>query len=420
MKMSKKKIKSKNVAATRSENTSVKKKDNKMLIFICIFMSAVLFAGAIFGTVFAVRNANAVIEYNGVRMTRGVANYFASYAKAIYLNSQLADVEGAEDTPEFWNTPQMGTKTYGEGMTEYVREYLVAVVAGAYLYDSAARLNSEAKNTIKTAAQNRLLYIADGNKKEFNKLVEPFGFDYDDFYDATEMMYKATMAPYVMYGADAAALKDNFSAVNEFYNSSYRRVRLLFIRTVEDFKLDDDGNRRTDEEGNDKLFLLSDAEISDREEDIALIKQAIANIESGEGAQMSEDSFDSWLEKYRATNMHLASSGEYYYSESDYTARAFEEFPDVVIKALGMPKNSFSYVDIENFGVCFIYRTELVSGAYTNTDKDGPFSDFYSNLSSYSYKKELESRVGEVNVRDKFEKLNLITLPTNGMYTIGI
>ncbi len=419
--MSEKKTKTENATAVKCVNTSESKTDKKMLMFVCIFMSAVLVAGAIFGTVFAIRNANSVVEYNGARMKSGVANYFASYAKALYLNGELADVEGAEDTPEFWNTPDMGTKTYGEGMIEYVRDYLAAIVVGCYLYDSASRLGSEAKATIKSTAQNRLLYIADGNKKEFNKLVKPYGFDYDDFYDATEMMYKAVMAPYVMYGADASALKNDSVAVNEFYNSAYKHVRLLFIRTKEDFELDEvSGNRITDEEGNDKLFKLADYEIAEREADIASIKEAIANIETGEGNQMSEDAFENYLDKYKATNMHLDPSGEYYSSESAYTALAYKEFPSVVTKALGMPKNSFACVEIKDFGVCFIYRTELEAGAYTETDEAGPFSDFYSDLSSYTYRKELSERVGSVTVRDKFEKLNLITLPANGMYTIGI
>ena len=117
--MSEKNIKAagKNVAAKGI--LSGKKNDKKLLIFICIFMSVVIITGAIFGTVYAVRNANAALEYNGVRMSGGVARYFSSYAKALYLNSELADVEGAADTEEFWNTPEMGTKTYGEGMIEY-------------------------------------------------------------------------------------------------------------------------------------------------------------------------------------------------------------------------------------------------------------------------------------------------------------
>ena len=421
--MSKNKIKTENACVAAKESATEKKIDRKLLIFICIFMSTVLVAGVIFGTVFAVRNANAVLEYNGVRMTRGVANYFSSYAKALYLNTELSDVEGAEDTAEFWNSPEMGTKTYGEGMIEYVREYLAGIVVGCYLYDSAARLDSEARATIKSNVKNRLLYIADGSKKAFNERVEPYGFDYEDFYDATEMMYKVSMAPYVLYGADASALRSDSVAVNDFYNSAYRRVKLLFIRTESDFNLitDEDGNevRETNSDGTDKLFDLTPAEKAEREADIASIKQAIVNFENGEGDQMSLDSFNYYLGKYKATNMHLDSAGEYYSAESEYTGRAYQEFPEVVLKSLYIAKNSFATVEIEDFGYCFIYRTELEAGAYADNDKDGPFSDFYSDLSSYTYRRELAERVGDVSIRDKFEKIDLITLPANGVLTVG-
>ena len=62
---------------------------------------------------------------------------------------------------------------------------------------------------------------------------------------------------------------------------------------------------------------------------------------------------------------------------------------------------------------------ELEAGAYADNDKDGPFSDFYSDLSSYTYRRELAERVGDVSIRDKFEKIDLITLPANGVLTVG-
>lgn len=422
--MSEKNIKAAGESVAAKANLKEKKNDKKLLIFICIFMSAVIITGAIFGTVYAVRDANAAFEYNGVRMSSGVAKYFSSYAKALYLNSELADVEGAADTEEFWNTPEMGTKTYGEGMIEYVNQYLAGIVVGCYLYDSVASLNSEAKATIKSTVEKRLLYIADGSKKDFNRVVEPFGFDYDDFYEATEMMYKVTMAPYVLYGVDASQLRSDTAVVEAFYNSAYRRVKLLFIRTESDFNLITDENgmevRETNDDGTDRLFDLTPTEKSERESDIASIKQAIANFEAGEGDQMSADSFDYYLGKYKATNMHLDSSGEYYSSGSSYTARAYQEFPDVVIQALYIAKNSYATVEIKDFGVCFIYRTDLEPGAYTDNDDDGPFSDFYSALSTYTYRNELAEHLSGVSIRDKFKEIDLISLPANGIYTIGL
>ena len=271
--------------ANGAPQVSVSTQDNKnrfMLILVCIFMSAVILAGAVLGTVFAVRVANSAAEYNGVRMSGKVANYFASYAKGVYLTQVLADVEGAEDTEEFWNSYEKGLTTYGEGMKKYVGEYIAMIVAGCYLFDSVATLDSDTKAAIRDNAEQRLLYIADGDKREFNSLVEKYGFDYDAFYTATEMMYKSVMAQFHLYGTGGEALKNDTELVNEFYNLSYKRVKLLFIRTERDFELDGDGKRKTDAEGNDELFLLTAGQKAEREQDIAAIDEAIANLEAGE------------------------------------------------------------------------------------------------------------------------------------------
>ena len=411
------------VANTKEQNNAVIEngtpKDKKMLIFVCIFVSVVLLAGIIFGTVFAIRNANSVLDYNGARMSEGVANYFASYAKSYYLNVTLGDVPGAEDTPEFWNSPQRGTTTYREGLEEYVLEYLRMIVVGCYLYDSVAKLSADAKETVKKNVEARVLYLAD-SKRGFNETVKKYGFDYDDFYEATEMMYKVTMASYMLYGSDGANLKSNTEIVNEFYNAAYRRVRLLFIRTESDFNLieDENGNlvRQKNDDGTDMLIPLTDAEKERANDDIESIKNAIEN------DMMSEDSFDYYLgvDKYYATNMYLDPNGEYYSAESEYTLRAYEEFPDVVSAALYMGKGTYTSVEIQDVGVCFIYRGELEYGAYTDSSEDGPFSDFYSDLISYTYKKELDGRYTDVKIRDKFYGIDLVALPINGTYTIGL
>ena len=92
--------------ANNSLNTAVevKEKPSFMLKFVSIFVSVVLLFGIIFATALAVREANSALEYNGERMNSSGAHYFASYAKAYYLAHELSDVEGADDTPDFWNS----------------------------------------------------------------------------------------------------------------------------------------------------------------------------------------------------------------------------------------------------------------------------------------------------------------------------
>ena len=410
---------SKNTKTVNANVQNAPKKNNErfVLIFVCIFMSVVLLGGAIFGTVYAVRAANAALEYNGVRMSSSAANYFASYAKGQYL-AELRGVEGAEDTEAFWNSYARGTTTHGDNMKKYVENYLRMVVAGCYLFDSVSHLDSKANATIKKQVEARLMYLTDGDKSEFNSEVRKFGFDYDGFYEATEMIYKTQMARYLLYGADGSSLKTNTALADEYYSVAYKRVKLLFIRTESDYKLDGEGKREA-EDGVEKLYPLSPGEISDRLADIASIDAAIA----GEGgAQMSQIAFDGYLEKYKATNLYLDPRGEYYstYLSSEYTMNAYKELPDVVLTAIGMQVGTFKKVEIEGVGVCYVSALELNAGAYINTDEGGAFSDFYTLLAEYKYNSDVEAELKSVNLKDKFYETDLITLPTNGIYTIGI
>lgn len=396
-----------------------KKNERFVLIFVCIFMSVVLLGGAIFGTVYAVRAANSALEYNGVRMSKSAANYFASYAKGQYL-AELRGVEGAEDTEEFWNSYARGTTTHGDAMKKYVENYLRMVVVGCYLFDSVSHLDSKANATIKKQVESRLKFFTDGDKRKFNSDVEQFGFDYDGFCEATEMIYKTQMARYLLYGADGSSLKTNTALADEYYSLAYKRVKLLFIRTESRYKLDGEG-KRVSENGKEILYPLSPGEISGRLDDIASIDAAIA----GEGGtQMSQIAFEGYLndEKYKADNLYLDPMGEYYstYLSSEYTVNAYRELPDVVLTAIGMQVGTFKKVEIEGVGVCYISALELNAGAYADTDEDGPFSDFYTLLAEYKYNSDVEAELKNVSLNDKFYETDLITLPVNGTYTIGI
>ena len=101
----------KKVNNSLSTAAEVKQKPSFMLKFVSIFVSLVLLFGIIFATALAVREANSALEYNGARMNSSVAHYFASYAKAYYLAHELSGVDGAEDTPEFWNSYEKGLTT---------------------------------------------------------------------------------------------------------------------------------------------------------------------------------------------------------------------------------------------------------------------------------------------------------------------
>ena len=396
-----------------------KEKNSKtLLIVVCIFLVLSLTFGIVFGAITLANMKDSVIEYKGTKMTAGVGRYFASYAKGQYMSSLSATTK-VEDTEEFWSKSYIGTKTYGEALEEYVIGYLSQIVVGCYIYDSLATLTKAEREKIDELAEQRLMYLCDGSKSDFNKATRQYGFDFSDFKEAMTMSYKAQNAAYYLYGIGGADLKNYPDECNEFLENYYLRARLLFIRTKTDYTLDELGNRVQGANGTPELSALTDAEITERQLDIAAIKEAIKNVEEGESGQMSETAFNSYLEKYKATNMDLRPGGEYYMSASEYTARAMKSYPEIVETAFGMDVGEFEVVELD-FGVCVIYRCEVAQGAYLDDAEDGPFSDFYTHLAALKYSDEVTTLAQGVEVQARFYDIDLVALPKNGIYTLGV
>ena len=394
-----------------------------LLMFVCIFLCAALIFGIVFGTVAMVKRARSVLEYGSVRMERGVANYFISYSKAYFISTLKSKGVKAEDTEEFWNSKYIGTKTYGDELKTEVENTLREVATGVYLFDLYSTLTKNERETIEKNAKERLLYIAEGDKDEFNRLTKDYGFDYSDFLRATEMMYKAKMAQYAIYGKNGADLAGNTELSNDYYEAFYTRVKLLFIRTETDFLLDENGNRKMGEDGYYEMVTLSEDERAARLADVEAIREAISNYEEGENEQMSPIAFSVWLDKYKATNMYLDANGEYHSAYSSFTQATYDEMPDLINEALMLEVGQYGEVELDFDGekcYCFLYADELEPGAYTDTSEDGYFSDFYSLLATYLYTLDLEELMNEVEMLDAFYSIDFYAIKPNGIYTIGI
>lgn len=432
MAMSKNKRK-KNVMAEQKSVVPIKKtapakvkekmpKNKILLIFVCIFLSVVIITGITVATVIAVRNANSVMEYNGTRMSPGVANYFASYAKSLYLG-QYSDTLTA-DEEIFLSTVKVGKTTYGEDMEEFVNEYLRRIVAGCYIYDANASLSKEEEKEIEEYLKARLMNFAEGSEEKFNELTAEFGFDYDDFCEAAVMKYKMDMAQHELFGLNGANLVSDTESSDIYYESNYKRIRLLMIRTVNDFVVVD--GVRVKENGVEKMESLNHSEITERLADIETLKNAIKGIEDGSDTQMSFTAFMGMFDKYSATNMAFERDGEYYSHSSEYYTSAREHMPEIALKAMQLSVGEYAFVDFKDkptdadyAGVCFIYCDELEPGAYTDTSEDGFFSDFYLNMSGYAYSVLLASHAEAVQINPRFYEIDLVRLKKNGTIVIG-
>lgn len=367
-------------AAFGADGQATPKKPRFLFWFICIFLSALIIFGAVFGIILGVRNSRAVAKGGGVYISEGVANYFASRYKVIYLGIlNENNVSGVSDTEIFWSKTAEDGKTYGELLSAGFKSYLSEIIAGNILYDSFASLSGTdervIENTIAAVVRDR----AGGTVESFNERAAVYGFNYDDFCEAVELQYKYDMARSVIYGSDGTRL--DASLANEFLGR-YTHVSLAFIRT-------DYGRRYDTSKGEYVYYQLSGDELAKRLSKIEEYCGYIDNIKDGSGEIMTGQTFHEIENDYEGDE-----DVEFYFYEGSSETKIFAaDYPEVVEKSYTLKDGEFAYVECDipatdgsrGFkGVCFIYKTPTEGTPYKD-EENTFFSDFYSLASKYYY-----------------------------------
>lgn len=392
-------------------------KNKLVLTIVCILVAIVLIFGIVMGTVVGVKNARAVISYKGITLDSGEVSYLYSYYKNEFMIYLKNNAVVPYDNEDFWNEEneiEKG-KTYGESLREFCEYSIKEFLVFNYIFDSGASLSSADKERIKEVTDEFLLNM-DSSVEKFNLATEAYGFDFGDFKDITKMLYKYHRVRYIVENANADSIQSLSSSWDERvedYYETYSHVKLLFIRTEETFMLDENGNRVRDENNKDILIPLSDAEKAKRQETINEVRAAISAYEENTtDIQMSPTMF----------NNYLVSAGEgdptknnvgYYFSENSAYSREFSEaFADIVNKSLEMKEKTYSEVAFDG-GVCFIYKYERASAAYTDAEAGGCFSDFYVNVAVLLVEEIMAEAATKVKVKDSFYETDLVALPYN-------
>lgn len=363
-------------------------------IIIASLLALVLLFGIIAGSVVLISELTSAVSYKGTRLSPGVAAYLASTYKTTYKGNDLASA---------------------------TERYIRGVCVAAYLFDRTTSLGASDRKWIDENVAEILNYRADGDKKKFNELSAPLGFDYDDFRDAVEILYKAANAQPAIYGVNGSRLSysENVSLLYE-YMGGYSYVRILFIRTETRFAKDEAGNRIPGSGGNDLTVTLDEAERAERAADIAKIKELIENANAGSGIEMTVEEFERYYDKYNDDPEH-AKGGYYFRAGTAFTEQYREEYPNLVDTIL---KTGIGKYDTSKDGetVCFIYKTSPIMTDFVSTDKAAFFTDFYPGAASYLMRKSVMELVEDVKFRDAYSKINLETIPPNNDFrtTLGI
>ncbi len=410
-----------------SQNNEIKSTRVRKIIpiVICSMLAAVLIFGAALGIATALREANSVVSYNGVTVDRGVASYLISTYKATYISSLRASGVFVTDAPFFWEKVAEGYSdtTYGDLLRRECERYVRSVAVCAYLFDRYSSLDGAAREWIDKNVEEVLDYKADGSVKKFNELSADMGFDYDDFRAATELLYKAERARSAIYGEGGVGLSSAAGSADcEKYLATYSRVRIIYIRLNDRFELDENGNRIT-EDGQDKKVALTDEERDARWADIAAIKASIAALKDNTDGQMSVEYFNSFYYNSDGTSRYNddpdnALGGYYFNESSSFTGEFAEYYPEAVDTALSMQVGDFDVVgsydkDGALESVLVLYKCEVEPYAYAVSANDIFFGDFFNNASVYLFEKQLDSLVGDVNVKDTYRDIDPTRLEKN-------
>lgn len=400
-------------------------KQHKLPLMIVggVLAVAILLVG-IFGTVSAVRSSRAVYTYRGESVDKGEYAYFASVVKRSFL-IEYADVSGVSDTAFFFGRtdPESG-KTYGELYLAMLDEYVRSLLVASYLYDRSIGMTSKDRRAVRDAADAILYDRTGGDEEAFNDACSVFGFTYDDFCSAAELIYKSRRLRSVISGVSGEGIASMPEVCDEFFKTQYTRVRLLFLRTETVFLYDESGKRIPEEgTGKDATRTLTEAEREERLSDVAILKEAYEKYQTGDNGQMNEIMLEGYLEKYaRDDSAERAESGYYLAKGEGFVRELSSILPDIVNKALQMEMNSFEIVECtegEFVGLCVLWKLPLAEGAYADATLSEMFSSFLDGAASYYYLSEMSEFLPLVEEGARFGEISPLEIPYNYYYTIS-
>ena len=390
----------------KPSDTQKRKKGNFLTIFICIFLGVMIIFGATLGIMITIRNARAVAMYDGIAMESGVANFFASRYKIEYIGALKDAGIAAADTDTFFESTAEDGKSYKEHFLLGFRDYIARIIAANKIYSKYKTLDARDRSCISASVEAAVKYRGGGSVEAFNELAERYGFDYDDFVTATEMLYKAEYAQLILYGQDGENLK-NYNDLTEEYLSTYTHVSLAFVST--DTYIYTDPNTGISE----RLALTPEAK-AERKAHIAQALELINNKKSQNGAPVITEQTIKDLQSRYDSDKDMNDIGYYFNPSSEKTAEFAEKFPSVVEKSYEMQIGEYEMVEVfvpsssgdgyDFVGVCFIYKSEVSSLAYQNSDNIF-FSDFYSDAANYFYGEALDEFVSQVEFTPLYDEI---------------
>lgn len=402
---------------SEKSNTGKKKPSRVVIIFVSVFVGALIIFGIVMGVISAVKYNNSVYSYNGTGMDGRVAAFFTSRYKVDYFSALRSEGHNPTDDEEFWASEYKDGVSYRESFSQLLEAHLKEILVANYIFDNCRSLTSEDKDEINNTVSEVLEYKADGSVAKFNEMAEPYGFDYNSFKSAVTMYYKASNAFLAMFGEDGVNVSSDATVCGSYLNE-YTHVSLIIVReSTELNKIEGEG---------DKNAYLGESEKAERLEYISAIHSAVEAYKNDSDGKMTTTSFAGWLDDEENSATTWREIGYYFNENAERTAEFRELFPDVVKRAYEMEMYSFDEVEMtlvlemEDGGEyeekihVFMYKYPPVEGAYADDDAANYwFSDFYTDAAVFIYTRYLNEYRDGVQRAGYYDKFDAEKIPVN-------
>ncbi len=387
-----------------------------LLIFVCIFLALVIGIGSAVGIYLAVKSSKTAVRLGNISVSEGSARFLVSTFKSDYIALLSNNKIAAYDSERFWNSEAEDGTKYRDMLDSYIKDRLLSLAASASIYKDTLG-KEDSRRVAENTAEEILSLRFDGDKSRFNAEAEPYGFDYDDYTDAIELLYCESAAMEAIYGKNGENLERYPEQCDDYFDS-FVRVKILFLMENDRYSLDENGNYIENPEDGGKTALTHPMSESEKASRAALIER-LRSLVAGTGSESITENTVDYYQK-SAKGDYEKSDGDPYWKDGAYIGYYFnkdsratelfsERYEGVVEAALDMKVGEYRIVDCPTIdGVCLIYRCEAERKAYQN--EDNPFfTDFYENASSYLYGEVIEGYRDEVTYGSQYSEIDLVT-----------
>ncbi len=251
---------------------------------ICLLLSAVLLAPCLLSSCSG-NKYEAVMEYNGIKLTEDKYNYWV----ATFKRNILSSYSDARDTEAFWGQMYDETRTVEDYFTEVINERIMNYLIAQDLYKkNRLVLDDDVKNAIKDDINEKIEYY--GSRSALNAELAELMLNADSLKEVYTWEEKHACVYNYLYGKGGI-----YEAADEvlidYYENHYSCIRYIVLYTTK-IKTDADGKYVYDSNGNLITEALTEEETAKKKADIEACFTAMQKGEDFETLRKQYSEFD--------------------------------------------------------------------------------------------------------------------------------